>query len=55
MKLQASAAAALPHIIWQLSDVDPARLDSIAAWLAQTSLPSLRPAYRLDTTAAGMI
>ena len=46
-------AAALPNIIWQPSDVDPARLDSIAAWLAQTPLPNLRPACRLDATAAG--
>ena len=46
-------AAALPHIIWQPSDVNPARLDSIAAWLAQTLLPNLRPACRLDATAAG--
>ena len=46
-------AAALPNIIWQPSDVDPARLDSIAAWLAQTPLSNLRPACRLDATAAG--
>ena len=46
-------AAALPNIIWQPSDVDPARLDSIAAWLAQTPRPNLRPACRLDATAAG--
>ena len=32
---------------------DPTRLDSIAAWLAQTPLPNLRPACRLDATAAG--
>ena len=46
-------AAALPELIWQPSDVDPARLVSIAAWSADSPLANLRPACRLDATAPG--
>ena len=46
-------ATALPGLSWQPSDVDPARLTSIAAWAADALLPNLRPACQLDATKAG--
>jgi len=44
-------AAALPAVTWQPSDVDPAALDSIAAWVADAKLSNLRPPIALDVTA----
>ena len=44
-------AAALPALIWQPSDIDEARLASIAAWTAD--LPNVRPPIRLDATEPG--
>ncbi|HAM90641.1 MAG TPA: methyltransferase, partial [Rhodobacteraceae bacterium] len=46
-------AAALPGLIWQPSDIDPARLASIAAWADDAPLPNLRSACRLDATKVG--
>ena len=37
-------AAALPELIWQPSDIDPARLASIAAWADDAPLPNAAPA-----------
>ena len=46
-------AAALPGLIWQPSDIDPARLASIAAWANDAPLQNLRSACRLDATKVG--
>ena len=46
-------AAALPGLIWQPSDIDPARLASIAAWADDAPLQNLRSACRLDATKVG--
>ncbi len=43
-------AAALPHIDWQPSDIDPARRASIDAW---ASASNIHPATALDATATG--
>jgi SAM-dependent methyltransferase len=40
-------AAALPHLIWQTSDV-PANLPGIRLWLAEAALPNLPPPLPLD-------
>jgi SAM-dependent methyltransferase len=44
-------AAALPHLIFQPSDPDPACRASIAAWTAETGLANVRPALDLDVRA----
>ncbi|WP_186416783.1 DUF938 domain-containing protein [Bosea sp. CS1GBMeth4] len=44
-------AAAFPGLVFQPSDPDPAALASIDAWAAESGLPNLRPAIRLDATA----
>lgn len=41
-------AAALPGLVFQPSDPDPAARASIDAWAADASLPNLRPALALD-------
>jgi len=46
-------ATRLPHLIWQPSDIDPARRASINAHAATARLPNLRPAIDLDATTAG--
>lgn len=43
--------AALPHLYWQPSDVDPAHLASIAAWARHAQNPRLLPPMRLDVRA----
>ena len=45
-------AAALPDLIWQPSDPDPAALASIRAWAEAARLPNLRPPLLLDASAA---
>lgn len=45
-------AAALPHLIWQPSDPDPAARASIAAWTAASGLGNVRAPMALDAAAA---
>lgn len=44
-------AAALPALVWQPSDPDPAALASIRAWAEVAKLPNLRPPLLLDAAA----
>lgn len=44
-------AAALPALVVQPSDPDPAQRASIDAWAAASGLPNLRPALALDAAA----
>lgn len=46
-------AAALPGLIWQPSEIDPARRASIDAYAGDAALPNLRAAIALDATADG--
>lgn len=46
----AHMAAALPDLVWQPSDADRSALASIAAWVADSGLPNLRPPIELDVT-----
>lgn len=46
-------AAALPHLHWQPSDVDPERRDSINAYAQQAGLANIAAAANLDATTAG--
>jgi SAM-dependent methyltransferase len=41
-------AAALPHLVWQPSDLDDEARASIAAWTAQSGLANVRPPLALD-------
>lgn len=41
-------AAALPHLLWQPSDMVPKHLQSIAAWRAQGNLPNLLVPVAID-------
>ena len=43
-------AAALPHLVWQTSDV-PAHLAGIRQWLAEARLPNTPPALAFDINA----
>jgi hypothetical protein len=43
-------ARALPWLTWVPTDVDPGRVDSIAAWRAEAGLPNLRAPLVLDVT-----
>ncbi len=43
-------AAALPHLHWQPTDLDPAHLASADAWTAHLGLSNVSPAVRLDVT-----
>ena len=43
-------ARALPWLTWVPSDLDPGRVDSIAAWRAEAALPNLRAPLVLDVT-----
>lgn len=45
-------AAALPGLVFQPSDRDPAARASIDAWAAEARLPNLRPAMALDAADA---
>ncbi|KAA0683060.1 DUF938 domain-containing protein [Roseomonas genomospecies 6] len=49
----AAFAGALPGVIWQPSDPDPALRDSIRAWAAAATLPNLREPLDLDAASAG--
>ncbi|HTX05734.1 MAG TPA: DUF938 domain-containing protein [Steroidobacteraceae bacterium] len=42
-------AAALPHLLWQTSDLDP-NLPGIRLWLEEAALPNLPPPIMLDVT-----
>ncbi|HSK03846.1 MAG TPA: DUF938 domain-containing protein [Kofleriaceae bacterium] len=44
-------AGSLPALRWQPTDLDPASLESIAAWQAEAGLPNLLPPLALDVTA----
>jgi SAM-dependent methyltransferase len=44
-------AAALPHLAWQPTDVEPAALASIDAWAREAGLANVRPALQLDAAA----
>lgn len=46
-------ARAMPGLIWQPTDIDPARRASVDAHAAVAGLPNLRPAIPLDATATG--
>lgn len=46
-------ARRLPALDWQPSDIDPARLASIRAWVAEAALPNLRAPVTLDATSPG--
>ena len=41
-------AAALPHLVWQPSDLDDEARASIAAWTAHSGLANVRPPLALD-------
>lgn len=41
-------ARSFPDLLWQPSDRDPLALQSIAAWVASSGLPNLRPPFALD-------
>jgi hypothetical protein len=44
-------AEQLPGLVWQPTDLDEGALESIAAWIAHTGVPNVRPPIRLDVTA----
>ena len=46
-------ASALPHLNWQPSDVDEARIKSIRCWSDDKHLTNLKPPCLLDATAEG--
>ena len=46
-------ASALPHLIWQPSDVDEDRIKSILCWSGDQHLANLNPPCFLDATAEG--
>ncbi len=46
-------AAALPHLSWQPSDVDPARLSSIRAYADINGTDNILPPKQIDATSAG--
>ncbi len=46
-------ASALPHLSWQPSDVDAARINSILCWSDDQYLANLNPPCFLDATAEG--
>ena len=46
-------ASALPHISWQPSEVDAARIKSIRCWSDDQYLANLKPPCLLDATAEG--
>jgi SAM-dependent methyltransferase len=45
-------AGALPHVVWQPTDVDPGALASIEAWRAEAGLPNVRAPLLLDAASA---
>ena len=46
-------SARLPDLIWQPTDIDPLRLESIRAWAADHDLPNLQAPHILDATQPG--
>jgi len=44
-------ARRLPGLVWQPTDIDPAALASIAAWVDEVRLPNLRAPLALDVLA----
>lgn len=46
-------AAAFPALSWQPTDIEPARLNSIAAWCDEAGLTNVNPPVILDATVAG--
>ncbi|WP_297770078.1 DUF938 domain-containing protein [uncultured Roseovarius sp.] len=46
-------ATVTPGLIWQPTEIDPARRASIDAYAAEADLPNLRPSMALDATEAG--
>ncbi len=46
-------AARFPNLVWQPSDIDPDRLNSIAAHGAASKLPNLQAPITIDATTAG--
>ena len=46
-------AAVIPNLIWQPSDIDTARLNSIVSWSFEKQLPNLLPPIKLDVTDEG--
>ena len=46
-------ASALPHLNWQPSDVDQARIKSILCWSSDKNLTNLKPPCLLDATTPG--
>lgn len=46
-------ARAMPGLVWQPTEIDPARRRSIDAHVTEAALPNLRPALPLDATAPG--
>lgn len=46
-------AARLPGLQWQPTDIEPARLDSIDAHVAEAGLDNIAPARALDATSPG--
>jgi cyclopropane fatty-acyl-phospholipid synthase-like methyltransferase len=44
-------AAYFPQFTWQPSDYDPAGLDSITAWIAESRLPNIAPPVLIDSAA----
>lgn len=46
-------AAGFSNVVWQPTDVETARLDSIAAWSAEAGLANILPPKLLDATVAG--
>lgn len=44
-------ARRFPHLDWQPSDLDPAALESIAAWSEHERLPNLLPPLEIDAAA----
>ena len=46
-------AAAFPALTWQPTDIEPARLTSIAAWCAEAGLTNVKPPVILDASVPG--
>lgn len=46
-------AETMPKMIWHPTDLDEARLRSIAAWVSRIGLPNIHPPKHLDAAAAG--
>lgn len=46
-------AKRMPHLVWQPTELDAARLASINAYVADANLATVKPALRLDATEPG--